>query len=51
VRNSCALPGDRDGADLLSRFTDAELAMMRDFLVEATELVDRHGARLRTSAE
>ena len=39
-------PLAREGAELLTRFSDAELAMMRDFLIEATAHVDRHRARL-----
>lgn len=44
-------PLAREGERLLARFSDDQLAMIRDFLVEATELVDRHRARLRGSRE
>ncbi len=40
-----------DGAVLLERFNDDQLAMMRDFLVSATDLVDQHRARVRSSLE
>lgn len=36
-----------EGGQLLARFSDAELERMRDFLVEATELVQQHQAQLR----
>jgi DNA-binding MarR family transcriptional regulator len=39
----------REGSVLLVRFSDDELAMIRDFLREATQLVDRQRARLRGS--
>ena len=39
----------RDGSQGLARFTDAELEKVLDFLGEATELVDRHRRRLRTT--
>ena len=39
-----------EGAALLSGFDRAQLVRMRDFLVEATKLVDRHRARLRIDA-
>jgi DNA-binding MarR family transcriptional regulator len=42
-------PLAREGSRLLARFSDAELAMMRDFLTAATELVDGHRARIRAS--
>jgi DNA-binding MarR family transcriptional regulator len=40
-----------EGPSLLSRFTDTDLALVRDFLVEATDVVDRHRTRLRDSSE
>jgi DNA-binding MarR family transcriptional regulator len=40
-----------EGPSLLSRFTDTDLALMRDFLVGATDVVDRHRTRLRNSSE
>jgi DNA-binding MarR family transcriptional regulator len=40
-----------EGPSLLSRFTDRDLALMRDFLVEATDVTDRHRTRLRDSSE
>jgi DNA-binding MarR family transcriptional regulator len=42
-------PLAREGGELLARFSDAELAMMRDFLAEAAELVDRERARVLAS--
>ena len=36
-----------EGSRLLARFSDGELAMIRDFLGEATDLVDRHTESLR----
>ncbi len=42
-------PLARDGSQGLSRFTDAELGKVLDFLGEATALVDRHRRRLRTT--
>jgi DNA-binding MarR family transcriptional regulator len=39
-----------EGASLLERFSGAELAALRDFLVDATGLVDRHRDRLRHEA-
>ncbi len=36
-----------EGSRLLARFSDGELAMIRDFLGEATDLVDRHTGSLR----
>lgn len=38
-----------DGRRGLAKFTDAELEKVLDFLGEATELVDRHRLRLRSS--
>jgi len=43
-------PLAREGARLLSPFTDAELEKMRAFLLQAAQLVDRHRARLRQPA-
>jgi DNA-binding MarR family transcriptional regulator len=43
-------PLAREGGRLLARFSDSELATMRDFLVESTALVDRQRARLRATA-
>ncbi len=43
-------PLGREGDRLLARFTTDELAKVRDFLLEATEVVDRHRARVRGSA-
>jgi DNA-binding MarR family transcriptional regulator len=40
-----------EGARLLERFSDEELAKLRDFLVEATDLVAQHAARLRHRVE
>jgi hypothetical protein len=40
-------PLAQEGGRLLARFGDAELSMIRDFLVEATDVVDRQRARLR----
>jgi hypothetical protein len=37
----------QEGSRALARFSDAELERMRDFLLEATELVDRHRKRVR----
>ena len=42
-------PLARDGSKGLAKFTDAELEKVLDFLGEATELVDRHRRRLRTT--
>jgi DNA-binding MarR family transcriptional regulator len=42
-------PLAREGGRALARFSDAELAAMRDFLVEATGIVDRHRAGLARS--
>ena len=42
-------PLARDGSQGLSRFTEAELGKVLDFLGEATELVDRHRRRLRAT--
>lgn len=44
-------PLAREGGRLLARFSDEELGMMRDFLIEATQVVDRHRARVRGSLE
>jgi DNA-binding MarR family transcriptional regulator len=38
-----------DGSQGLATFTDAELEKVLDFLGEATELVDRHRRRLRST--
>ncbi len=35
-----------EGGRLLARFSEMELAMIRDFLAEATEVVDRHRAHI-----
>jgi DNA-binding MarR family transcriptional regulator len=40
-------PLAREGARLLERFSDEQLAAMRDQLLAATELIDRHRVRLR----
>lgn len=40
-----------DGSRGLAKFTDAELEKVLDFLGEATELVDRHRRRLRTTRD
>ena len=37
------------GARLLARFSDDELAKLLDFLLKATDVVDRHQARVRGS--
>ena len=42
-------PLARDGSQGLARFTEAELEKVLDFLGEATELVDRHRRRLRST--
>ena len=42
-------PLARDGSQGLTRFSEAELAKVLDFLGEATELVDRHRLRLRAA--
>ena len=44
-------PLAREGNRLLTRFSDDELEMLRAFLIEATEVVDRHRARVRGSLE
>jgi len=36
-----------EGNKILARFSDDELALLRDFLVATRELTDRHRARLR----
>lgn len=36
-----------EGGQLLARFDDATLEQMRDFLVEATDIVQQHRAQLR----
>ena len=38
-----------EGGRLLERFSDGELVMMREFLVQATDVVDRHRQRIRGS--
>lgn len=38
-----------EGGRLLTRFNDTELEMMRDFLIEATDIVQEHRAQLRPS--
>jgi DNA-binding MarR family transcriptional regulator len=38
-----------EGAGLLARFNTTELQHIRDFLVDATELVDRHRMNLRAT--
>jgi DNA-binding MarR family transcriptional regulator len=43
-------PLARDGSKGLTRFTDAELEKVLEFLGEATELVDRHRRHLRSTA-
>jgi DNA-binding MarR family transcriptional regulator len=40
-------PLANEGGRLLARFSDAELEMIRDFLIEATEVVQLHQAQLR----
>jgi DNA-binding MarR family transcriptional regulator len=40
-------PLAEEGSRLLTRFSDRELAMIRDFLIEGTDLVERHQARVR----
>jgi DNA-binding MarR family transcriptional regulator len=42
-------PLAHDGSQGLAKFTDAELEKVLDFLGEATELVDRHRRRLRST--
>ena len=42
-------PLAREGGNLLVRFNDGELAKVRDFLDEATAVVDRHRDRVRLS--
>ncbi len=43
-------PLAREGEDLLERFSDDDLSKLRQFLIEATEIVDRHRGRLRASS-
>ncbi len=40
-------PLAQEGARMLEQYTDEQLAAMRDHLLAATELIDRHRARLR----
>jgi DNA-binding MarR family transcriptional regulator len=40
-------PLAREGARLLERFSDEQLAAMQDQLLAATELIDRHRIRIR----
>jgi DNA-binding MarR family transcriptional regulator len=40
-----------EGGALLARFSDAELERILSFLVEGTEVVDRHRARIRAAIE
>jgi DNA-binding MarR family transcriptional regulator len=40
-------PLAEEGARLLEQYTDAQLTAMRDHLVAATALIDRHRARIR----
>ena len=42
-------PLAHDGSQGLAKFTDAELEKVLDFLGEATEIVDRHRRRLRST--
>ena len=44
-------PLAREGSQLLGRFSDDELVKVRDFLVEATAVVDRHRERVLASIE
>jgi DNA-binding MarR family transcriptional regulator len=43
-------PLAQEGARLLERFTDEQLQAMYDQLLAATELIDRHRARIRASS-
>src|SRR5687767_6125 len=40
-------PLAREGARLLEQYTDEQLTAMRDHLLAATELIDRHRQRIR----
>jgi DNA-binding MarR family transcriptional regulator len=40
-------PLAQEGARLLEQYTDEQLETMRDHLLAATELIDRHRARIR----
>jgi hypothetical protein len=42
-------PLAQEGARLLERFSDEQLSAFRDQLLAATELIDRHLARLGTT--
>ena len=44
-------PLAREGGRLLDRFSDDELIKLRDFLVEATAVIDRHRERVLASIE
>lgn len=44
-------PLAREGGQLLDRFSDDELIKLRDFLVEATAVIDRHRERVLASIE
>jgi DNA-binding MarR family transcriptional regulator len=41
----------REGSQLLDRFSDDELIKLRDFLVEATAVIDRHRDRVLASID
>lgn len=40
-------PLAEEGSRLLARFSDQELAMVRDFLIDGADLVERHRRRVR----
>lgn len=40
-------PLAEEGAAMMERFSEAELALLRDYLTAARELTDRHRARIR----
>jgi DNA-binding MarR family transcriptional regulator len=45
--NAYYVPLAQEGARMLEQYTDAQLTAMRDHLIAATALIDRHRARIR----
>jgi DNA-binding MarR family transcriptional regulator len=45
--NAYYIPLAQEGARMLEQYTDAQLTAMRDHLIAATALIDRHRARIR----
>jgi hypothetical protein len=50
-QRACTDPLVAEGAGVLARFTDRELSLLRDYLLVATELTERHRKRIADGAK